>query len=237
MQNDIKILFVGADEKLQKIYGPGSSIEVVSSISFASLLGDEYKPDLIFVNSIQDNLVKDVRLEQRFSFVPIIWVAENFSELNNFTPVSDFQRVLVCNKVIVENEKFVKSLRQLALKKRTLLSPKTSRFVKYAILFVNKNISKSLNRQIISSQLGVSQDYLTRIFHKEMGVSLWDYIEIMRLHYSQKLLMESSMSVSEVALHSGFNDCTYYNREFKKAFGVTPGEFRKGQPVLNDKIL
>ncbi len=227
MKKLIKILFVGSDEGLLKIYSQRAEVEVVSSISHAQFLGDDYIPDLIFLNSKKDFLVKEIRQEKKFLSSPIIWIAEDFGDLDNLNSIIDFQRILICNRVIVQNEKFIKSLEELGKKNRSLLNPRTSSFVKYAILFLNKNISKNLKRNFLSNHLHLSQDYLTRIFHKEMGIQLWTYIEILRLHFSKKLLLESAKTISEVSACSGFKDSSYFNREFKKAYGVSPGEFRK----------
>lgn len=228
MKAEVKILFVGADEFLLKKYSPGHSIEVVSSVNYLNMMSQDYMPDIVFVNTINPEPIRELRQMRRFIYVPIIWIVENFSELNNLNAVADLPRVMLCNRIVALEDDFAFHLQELARKRRSLFPEKTSHFVKYAILFLNKNISRQMTRDLISSQLGVSQDYLTRIFHGEMGISLWEYIEILRMAWAKKLLLETSIPVAEVAVKSGFANCSYFNRNFKNRFGITPGQFRKG---------
>jgi len=76
---------------------------------------------------------------------------------------------------------------------------------------------------------GTSEDYLSKIFRAEMGLLLWDYLTLTRLHEAGHLLSQTGLSVSEVAARTGFEDPAYFNRIFKKHFGQPPGQFRKGE--------
>jgi transcriptional regulator GlxA family with amidase domain len=50
----------------------------------------------------------------------------------------------------------------------------------------------------------------------------------MRLSHAFALMNETSMSVTEIALASGFNSSTHFSRQFKRKFGASPHFFRKG---------
>ena len=70
----------------------------------------------------------------------------------------------------------------------------------------------------------MSEDYLTRIFRKELGISPWDYLNRYRIYLASELLRQEAMSVNEVASRTGFQDQAYFCRVFKKIKGVTPGK-------------
>lgn len=191
------------------------------------IIAGRFVPDMIFVNSVAEARIADIRKDENLWQVPVVVLAENFSELNNLNSVSDFPKVLVCNRIVAESEQFMKGVEALCNHRKNLLPSKTSRVVKYAILFMNKNISRQLSREQFAQQLGVSVDYLTRIFHAEMGISLWDYLNVYRLHIAHRLLLQSDIPVSEVAHRTGFPDAAYFSRVFKKQYGMAPGRIRK----------
>lgn len=69
--------------------------------------------------------------------------------------------------------------------------------------------------------------YLGRLFKKELGMTFKSYLNHKRLENARMLLREEAMSVTDVALRAGFNNVTYFNRVFYKAFGRTPTQYRK----------
>jgi len=79
----------------------------------------------------------------------------------------------------------------------------------------------------IAGQLGVSANYLTKLFRKMLGMSVMDYIHTQRLEHSCRLLTQTHMTVREVAFASGFNDANYFARFFNKYFGETPSSMRQ----------
>ena len=74
--------------------------------------------------------------------------------------------------------------------------------------------------------LGISSRHLTRVFARH-GISpmkwLWDY----RLDKAKRLLKENpTLSITEIALSTGFNDSSHFSRAFSKKFGVAPSRIR-----------
>ena len=63
---------------------------------------------------------------------------------------------------------------------------------------------------------------LTRVFKKEVGITLLEYIQKSKLEYALKLLKENKLSISEISIRSGFSDQNYFSRIFRKQFGISP---------------
>ena len=109
------------------------------------------------------------------------------------------------------------------------MPPHTGALVKKAILYLNKNASQQIVRWKLADTVHVSEDYLTRIFHKEIGLSLWEYLNRYRIFLATKMLLETNDTIYEIAEKSGFQDQAYFCRVFKKVYGIPPGKIRTKQ--------
>ena len=107
------------------------------------------------------------------------------------------------------------------------LPPYTSALVKRAIAYLHQNYDRPLSRGEIAQAIGASEDYLSRIFRQELGLSPWDYLHRYRIKQAKELLTRTNASVMDVALQVGFNDRSYFSRVFRELVGTSPGEYRK----------
>ena len=97
-----------------------------------------------------------------------------------------------------------------------------------AIDFINNNFrTQSISIPMLADLCGFSEVYLRKMFLKEFGISPNKYIKRLRLEYAEQLLMSGMYTVNEVCYSSGFNDESYFNREFKKHFGHPPKAYVK----------
>ena len=87
-----------------------------------------------------------------------------------------------------------------------------------------------LNVQALASQLDCSPDHLSHRFHKETGERLTSHLNAVRLAHAQRLLSnpeKTSLTMAEIAWHSGFSDPKYFTRLFRQKTGVAPSVFRR----------
>lgn len=84
-----------------------------------------------------------------------------------------------------------------------------------------------LTREDIANFVYLNPDYLTRLFKKQTGFSLSDYLQLQRIEYAKKLLTETNLPVSEVALSAGYSNFSYFSTIFKKSTQLNPMEYRK----------
>ena len=108
-----------------------------------------------------------------------------------------------------------------------MLPPLTGALVKRAIAFLNRHACSQISRWQIADSVNISEDYLTRIFKKDMGISPWDYLNRYRIQLAMTLLRTSGKTINEVASETGFQDQAYFCRVFKKIVGVAPGKVRR----------
>ncbi len=78
----------------------------------------------------------------------------------------------------------------------------------------------------------INEKYLGRIFKEQTGYTFHEYLNHVRLTRARTLLIESRLSITNIALECGFSSAQYFNRNFKKKFGVSPGEQRKNKMTL-----
>jgi transcriptional regulator GlxA family with amidase domain len=69
---------------------------------------------------------------------------------------------------------------------------------------------------------------LRHLFTIEAGISPLHYVKVLRLHRARSLMLQTFLSVKEVMSESGFSDISHFVREYKRAFGETPSETRRG---------
>lgn len=101
--------------------------------------------------------------------------------------------------------------------------------------YIVQNYKKSLTLKSLSRQVKMSPFHLAHKFKNVIGTSPIKFMINIRIKESQSLLEKTNLRISEIANESGFNDCYYFTRIFKKYTGVTPSEYRKSTEKIRKK--
>lgn len=97
--------------------------------------------------------------------------------------------------------------------------------------YIDKHLGEKISRSEIADYVFLNENYLSRLFHKEVGCSISNYILEKRIALSKKLLIQTKLSVSEIGERIGYDTTTYFIRIFKQETGKTPNEFRKDMRI------
>jgi AraC-like DNA-binding protein len=97
--------------------------------------------------------------------------------------------------------------------------------------WLDANSEQNVSIHSLASLVGLSPYYLVRAFHRQVGIPPHKYQTSVRVNRARKLLT-SGAAISEVAYHTGFCDQSHLNRCFKRALGVTPGEYAAFRPAV-----
>ncbi len=89
----------------------------------------------------------------------------------------------------------------------------------------------ALGRTLIAETVGVSDDYLSKQFQKDCGISMPEYINRLRISEAGRLLVSTNTKISEIALSLGFSNMSYFSTLFKKHLGVTPEQYRREKRI------
>ena len=95
-----------------------------------------------------------------------------------------------------------------------------------SISFIRNNIRESINLKQLSEKACMSTTSFYRYFKRELGMSPIEYILNEKIKYAKKLLSNPNIQVNEVSYATGFEDCNYFIRLFKKYEGVTPKQYQ-----------
>ncbi len=80
---------------------------------------------------------------------------------------------------------------------------------------------------MLADRLHISASYLSRYFKNRMGITLFSYMDEIRISRAKQLLANSDYPIKEIVKLVGYNDVNNFNRKFKSKTGNTPTAFRK----------
>jgi AraC-like DNA-binding protein len=95
-----------------------------------------------------------------------------------------------------------------------------------SIAFIKNNIRENISLKELSDKACMSTTSFYRYFKRELGMSPIEYILFEKIKHAKKLLGNPNMHIYEVSYASGFEDCNYFIRIFKKYEGVTPKQYQ-----------
>lgn len=99
--------------------------------------------------------------------------------------------------------------------------------------FIENHILQDFSREDIANALHFNADYLSRVFKKETGSVLSDYIIFRRMTMARKLLEETNDRIADIANNLGYNHFSHFARQFRNIAGMTPQEYRMKHRKLN----
>ena len=109
-------------------------------------------------------------------------------------------------------------------------NPTDNKFLTEMTRLIEENVSNSdLSVNFLASQLGISRSGLFAKIKTLADVTPNEMIQIIRLKRAARLLREGKYLVSEVGYMVGFSNPSYFTKCFQKQFGITPGEYLKGE--------
>jgi len=108
------------------------------------------------------------------------------------------------------------------------VTPLDEQFLKKAIVIVEKHLSdENFDLPGFSEEMNMSRSTLFRKLHALTDQSPTEFIRTIRLKRAASLLKQNFGNVTQVSMEVGFNNLPYFNRSFKKHFGVTPSVYQK----------
>ena len=224
-QRSAPVLFVNAKHTHYGSWATDANTVSISSMQDFDKILEEITPSLIVFESIDEASIRKIRQNQKTVLVPIVVLPDTVDSDEEVELLCSHPRIILCNRGAAESEQFEDRIKGI-LAGDEILPPHTGALVKKAILYLNRNAAQQIVRWKLADTVHVSEDYLTRIFHKEIGLSLWEYLNRYRIYIATKMLLETNDTIYEIAENSGFQDQAYFCRVFKKIYGVPPGKIR-----------
>ncbi len=105
--------------------------------------------------------------------------------------------------------------------------PSTSDRIKEIAEYLKENYyNPDLSIMLLAEKFQMNPSYLSRVFKKQMGVGLSEYLQKIRIESAKELMHKKELSIKEISERVGYNNVMTMNRAFKKYEGTTPGRIR-----------
>lgn len=122
----------------------------------------------------------------------------------------------------LEYDMLIEFIRILKTNKEYLYNP----IVNKAISYIKKNIESKLSVEELAEHLNIHPNYLSSVFSKEVGVSLTTYIASEKISSVKHFLVETNISLNEIAYIFNFSSQAHFSKYFKDNVGLTPLKYR-----------
>ena len=107
------------------------------------------------------------------------------------------------------------------------LLQQTSALPRRIATYIADHYATPITREEIANAMQVSDDYVSRVFRKETGMTPWQFLNRYRIIQAQKLLLTTDLTITEVGDRVGFSDPAYFIRVFHRETGKSPQQYRK----------
>ncbi|MBR4013561.1 MAG: helix-turn-helix transcriptional regulator [Clostridia bacterium] len=105
-------------------------------------------------------------------------------------------------------------------------SYENSKLIQRSVEYINENYA-DVNEALAAELVNMSYSHYSRQFKKAMGKSFCEYLTVTRINAAERLLLTTSMSVTDIALSTGFATSSHFIEKFKKLKGITPSKYRQ----------
>ncbi|RDI10453.1 two-component regulator propeller domain-containing protein [Flavobacterium sp. AG291] len=236
IQNYIKDL-LSDKYKILSAYNGDEALKILNSELPDIIISDVMMPVMDGVE-----LCKTVKNDLRTCHIPFIMLTAKNSVLHRIEglesgansyipkPFHPDHLIVRIQKLIEEKELILRHFTQDVVAGNVhgiSLDSAEKAFIKVFIDHIKQNIdNENLNSAFIEKKLGMSTSQLYRKTKEAYGLSPGDLIRTIRLKYAAELLRKNVLTVSEVCYKSGFNNRSYFYREFKKVYNTTPKSYQ-----------
>ncbi|PHV69668.1 AraC family transcriptional regulator [Sporanaerobium hydrogeniformans] len=137
--------------------------------------------------------------------------------LKSLQEITDFE--ILCSKLQEAVEVFVES-------SFNYTPTKSNDRVKKAVAYISKNFSHAISLEEVAEHVNLNPTYFSSIFKQYSGSSFREYLNMVRIEESKRLLSNTDYTIIDIAIAVGFEDQSYFSKVFKKYTGLTPKQYR-----------
>lgn len=150
-------------------------------------------------------------------------IVSKILEIISINDCRNINAEIITSKLIVELLTYAILIKDECEPTDTALKQKLENVYEY----ITANFRENITLSSLSSKFYISKYYLTREFKKLYGITIFQHIINSRIDYAKKQLRFSDKSIEEIAHSCGFNDQSYFVRQFRKVENVTCLAYRK----------
>lgn len=96
------------------------------------------------------------------------------------------------------------------------------------VTYIKEHLADNLTVKDTAKALTVNANYLSTLFHKEMGISFIDFVNKERTEQAAAMLTHTNLQIQQIASAVGYNNTSYFAKQFLRFQGVSPSQYRRG---------
>ena len=146
-----------------------------------------------------------------------------FAELNQILEETSAQLILFrekCNGIL-------RNILIQLCRDSILTSKNSSEAVTRAIAYITQNYAEPLSNKDLARLTGYNEYYLNSLFIRHTGISMHKYLLKVRINEAKKMLLNTKLSLADIAEAVGFNSNTHFSTYFKKSDNISPRQYRE----------
>jgi AraC-like DNA-binding protein len=93
--------------------------------------------------------------------------------------------------------------------------------------YLMNNYRNEIDLNQLAQITNMTESSLCRFFKSSTGLTIFEYLNRIKIDFACKLLMDKNLTILEVCLDSGYNNLSHFNKQFNKSTGLSPSEYRK----------
>ncbi|WP_167341791.1 MULTISPECIES: AraC family transcriptional regulator [Nonlabens] len=109
----------------------------------------------------------------------------------------------------------------------TALQNSSQRFA-YVMEYIKSHLDGDLSIENLSKKACMSTSHFYKAFKNELGLTPTQYINKVRIQAARRMIDQTNLSLKEIFMACGFNNRSYFNRQFKKFYNISPGDLQTG---------
>lgn len=139
----------------------------------------------------------------------------------------------MCNEFVINDVHFFEITAAIFTEILTFFSRRINRSdskrrLMKSIQYIHENYQNKISIAYLASLECLSESHYRSVFAKTFGESPTDYIASRRIDAAMYMLEHTDKKLSEISALSGYSDICYFERQFKRRIGMSPGAYRKG---------
>ena len=217
-------LIIDRNVKLAKVIGKAQDGEEAIRMS------EELDPDVIFLGFAMPGIngleVADrIKKKDKNKKIILMSVYDDFKFVQKalrirvddylLKPIRPQKIIDILNEFIKDNKKRIEESNENC----------TEEFQE-VVEYIDKNFKNDITLKDVADHVNFSSSYLSKLFKKEMGINFNRYITKIRIDKAKEILINSNISINEIAFSVGYNEPNYFCKVFKKIVNMTPSEYR-----------
>lgn len=140
---------------------------------------------------------------------------------------------LICRRLVLDGFKSISPHQNIHVDNVKPITTQNIKVIQHILTTIANNYDDCLSVKAIANNVGLSTNYITRIFKQTMNISIKNYIILMRINYTKVLLRDTNRPILDIALSAGFSGLSRFYEHFTKLTHTSPEKYRREMQQFN----